>query len=418
VIGRPDPARPLFSGRQVFDVLERGRDSIRLYIDQMDADELLNAKPETLAERLVERHRLDAPALHGDDEVELTYDEAKVNTGGSPLTPSWRQSPGTRYDFHVPFDGDSNAFQVTPSQYFGRMPSGYTADQELILGYLTLPHMGGGATATNAVRAQFDQDLREVKAMLENLQRDFDGYNAGLSRIALERIENRRAKLLGDRNVAESLGVPIRRREGSPPTYVHAGVRRKPPMVASTTSRARFAPEPALDTAEYEHILSVIGDMARVMELSPSAFENIGEEHLRFMFLVPLNGHYESATGETFNFEGKTDVLVRVEGKNIFIAECKFWDGPKAFTETVDQLLGYSSWRDTKTAIVLFNRGRKLTRVLEQIPELLKGHPNFRRSLAYASETGFRCVMHHKDDPDRELTVTVLVFEVPTKGAN
>jgi hypothetical protein len=27
-------------------------------------------------------------------------------------------------------------------------------------------------------------------------------------------------------------------------------------------------------------------------------------------------------------------------------------------------------------------------------------------------------VMHHKDDPDRELTVTVLVFEVPTKGAN
>jgi hypothetical protein len=27
------------------------------------------------------------------------------------------------------------------------------------------------------------------------------------------------------------------------------------------------------------------------------------------------------ATGETFNFQGKTDILIRVEGKNVSIAE-------------------------------------------------------------------------------------------------
>jgi hypothetical protein len=58
------------------------------------------------------------------------------------------------------------------------------------------------------------------------------------------------------------------------------------------------------------------------------------EEDLRQHFLVQLNGQYEGrATGETFNFEGKTDILIRAERKNIFIAECKFWDGPDSLTK-------------------------------------------------------------------------------------
>jgi hypothetical protein len=65
-----------------------------------------------------------------------------------------------------------------------------------------------------------------------------------------------------------------------------------------------------------------------------------------------LNGVFEGqATGETFNFQGKTDILIRAQGKNIFIAECKFWKGEKVFLETIDQLLSYLSWRDSKAAI-------------------------------------------------------------------
>ena len=76
---------------------------------------------------------------------------------------------------------------------------------------------------------------------------------------------------------------------------------------------------------DYEHILSVISNMVAVMERSPRAFKDMGEEDLRTHFLVHLNGHYEGqATGETFNYEGKTDILIRAGGRNIFIAECKF----------------------------------------------------------------------------------------------
>ena len=53
-----------------------------------------------------------------------------------------------------------------------------------------------------------------------------------------------------------------------------------------------------------------------------------------------LNGHYD-ATGETFNAEGKTDILIRTDGRNVFIAKCKFWKGQKALHVAIDQMLGY-----------------------------------------------------------------------------
>ena len=129
---------------------------------------------------------------------------------------------------------------------------------------------------------------------------------------------------------------------------------------------------------------------------------------------MQLNGHYEGqATGETFNYEGKTDILIRSQGKNIFIAECKYWAGPKTLMDTLDQLLGYSSWRDTKVAVIIFNRNKDFTKVLESIRETVKKHPNCKRDLGLRSESSFRYVFAHRDDPNREMFVTVLAFDVP-----
>jgi hypothetical protein len=171
-----------------------------------------------------------------------------------------------------------------------------------------------------------------------------------------------------------------------------------------------------LEQQHYEHILGVISSMVQVMERSPHAFANMGEEDLRTHILVQLNGHYEgNATGETFNYEGKTDILIRVDGRNIFIAECKIWKGANVFTNTIDQLLGYAAWRDTKTAIIMFNRNKDLSAVLSQIPTLASAHPNFKRQITdHKTETGFRFILHHRDDKNRELTLTVLVFDVPS----
>ncbi len=165
---------------------------------------------------------------------------------------------------------------------------------------------------------------------------------------------------------------------------------------------------------EYEHILSVISNMVAVIERSPKAFREMAEEEIRQHFLVQLNGQYEGqASGETFNFDGKTDILIRHQGRNIFIAECKFWKGPESLRKALDQLLCYATWRDTKTALLIFNRERNFSTVVSRIPEVVRAHPNFRRDMPFNHEVGYRCAVHHRDDPNREIILTVLAFEIP-----
>jgi hypothetical protein len=177
-----------------------------------------------------------------------------------------------------------------------------------------------------------------------------------------------------------------------------------------------FTPEPVLAQSDYEEILRIMKNMAQVMELSPRAFLETDEEALRTHFLLQLNGVYEGdATGETFNFDGKTDILIRKDGKNVFVAECKFWKGEKAFLETIDQLLTkYVSWRDTKTAMVLFNRNAGFSAVLAKIADIVPKHPHFKRDLRKSDESTFRYVFGQPNDANREIMLTVMAFDIPT----
>jgi hypothetical protein len=164
----------------------------------------------------------------------------------------------------------------------------------------------------------------------------------------------------------------------------------------------------------YEDILQIIQSTAKVMERNPHSFKTMGEEDLRNHFLVQLNGHFRGkATGETFNHTGKTDILIRVNDENVFIAECKFWRGSKGLTNTIDQLLGYVNWRDTKTAIVLFNRNENFSDVLAKIPDVVRDHAHFKRKTGVEEETVFRYVFRHPRDPERKLLLTVLAFNIP-----
>jgi hypothetical protein len=111
---------------------------------------------------------------------------------------------------------------------------------------------------------------------------------------------------------------------------------------------------------------------------------------------------------------GKTDILIRVDGRNVFIGECKFWRGEKVFMETIDQILSYLSWRDTKAAAIIFNRTKQFTSVLDKIRAALEGHPKKVGGLQIESETRFRCRFSQPEDKDREVILTVMVFDIPT----
>ena len=59
------------------------------------------------------------------------------------------------------------------------------------------------------------------------------------------------------------------------------------------------------------------------MERHPSIYAEKDEPTLRDHFIMVLSPHFDSVTGETFNRGGDTDILVRHESANVFVAECK-----------------------------------------------------------------------------------------------
>src|SRR5262249_14489481 len=134
--------------------------------------------------------------------------------------------------------------------------------------------------------------------------------------------------------------------------------------------------------------------------------------------LVILNGQFEGhATGETFNRTGKTDILIREKDRNLFIAECKFWDGSKSLTDAIDQVLSYTCWRDTKVAVIVFNRRKDISSVLAAVRKAATDHPCCKKQLDYKAEGGFRFPFGQKADRNREPILTVLVFDVPSAAA-
>lgn len=381
-------------------------------IDKINGDRLLNTTVDDLADYFGQEYRIDAPGLI-EDQISVDQKEAKIDVSGDSRRLIFDRSKpfyltGTEVTFYVPFQGDAQLFSCKPSSFTLNPPQGVVQGNELVLSYQRLDHDAA------AIKTEFERDLQEIRKWLSWIASDVAPFNASVRTKARERIEARRQKILKDHGVVAALGFPLRRRVNAPQTYVVPAVRRKPAIAKLASTAKPSVPEPALEMEEYEHILSVIMNMVAVMERSPRAFRGMDEPALRDHFLVQLNGQYEGqASGETFNYEGKTDILIRVEGKNIFIAECKFWDGPESLKKAVTQLLGYACWRDTKTALLIFNRRKNFTTVLQKTPEVVKAHANFKRQLDYKSETGFRFVLHHRDDKERELILTVLAFEVP-----
>ena len=402
----------LFCSADWFSVEESQRRKLQSEIDAIDGNRLLNTSVDDLCDYFEDKFRIDVPMLHEDQAV-ADQQETQIDVSQDSMRfIRDRNRPfliaGTLVEVTVPITGESEAFRIQPTTYTMRPLRGEIRDRTLVI------KVQGTDLEPQQVRAEIDRTIGEIKQHLDCLRDNARGLNEQIRRLANERINWRRQKLLADQNLVASLGFPLKERADAPRTFSAPNVRRRIAPTMPRASAAPYKPEPVLSADDYEHILSVMTNMALVMERSPSAFAAMDEEALRSHFLVQLNGHYEGqASGETFNYEGKTDILIRAEGKNIFIAECKYWRGAKAFGEAVDQLLRYVCWRDTKTAIVIFNQHKDFSQVIETILGAVKTHPNFKRADDDDGEGRSRYVLVHRDDKNREMILTVLAFDVP-----
>ena len=172
---------------------------------------------------------------------------------------------------------------------------------------------------------------------------------------------------------------------------------------------------PALSDQAYFEILDRIIQLGVNLEKYPNLTKSLDEEGIRDYFLPHLNSISKShaATGETFNKKGSTDILIQDnKGNNVFIAECKLWKGRSYLLEAIDQLLErYVSWRDEKTALLVFNKDvAGFSEVIRKGVEAVKNHPNSLYMIRKRTETSFSYLFRQVEDPDKKIKLELVLF--------
>jgi hypothetical protein len=103
-------------------------------------------------------------------------------------------------------------------------------------------------------------------------------------------------------------------------------------------------------------------------------------------------------------------VLIRDGDRNVFIGECKWWSGPKAVTEALAQLFSYTTWRDTRLALLFFVGTKDPSPTLGAARERLEASEQFIEWTDSGNERELHCRMRWPDD--ESITAQLHVFFV------
>jgi hypothetical protein len=400
----------LFWKHDLILVVENQQKTMVGELDGMSDDRLLNTDLAALEEYCFDKYKLDLPEL-GEPQVDTGRTKMTVGRYGDfNFDNGSFEVDAERFTLEIPYTGDRDLFFCRGSTF------NYSPPHGTVSGSMLSTTIVERDPSTDRLNQQFDKFLEDIRQHIGWLKPLVDGWNERLKGVVREHVSHRRARLEKSSSVAAGLKFSLKSRGDAAATF-SAPVSRKRIAPVLPPAKPGAAPEPVLTPEAYRDILDTLQQMSEVMERSPHAYAGMDEETLRFQFLVPLNAKFEGeARGEVFNYGGKTDIQITYKGKNIFIAECKIWRGAAALTEAIDQLLGYLSWRDTKTSLLVFNRNKGFSTVLAQIDPTVRAHPNFVKADGTRGETEFRYTFSHRDDPERRLTVAVLAFDIPAEA--
>jgi hypothetical protein len=387
-------------------------------INSLDNEYVLKASPTELEQHFVQKVLINPLVLHVNEqyiksqtgtEIDVSHDFRRGFAHGERAVVK-----GTKLDIAIPYEGDSLLWQIRASTFpmgGGGYPDIEIQDNEVVF---SVSFPDDSAESEN-LRSEIERYTKSLTSAIANLKRDVDDHNNSAPNAIRQALEQKRKLAQSAIGAVAALGIPVKRRD-TQPTFIIPAKRRELPTKRPVVATGKYDPEPALDEKEYQYILEILRSMSLVIERNPSSFASLDEEAIRDHFLLQLNGHYEGgATGETFNASGKTDILIRVENRNVFIAECKFWRGPKSFAEAVDQLLGYLTWRDSKCALLVFNRTKDSTAVRQKMHEIMASRSEHRKTVSHQPEGDSRYVLVKESDPGREITVTTQLYDVPIK---
>ena len=405
----------LFSRQNIREYVSDIDESIKREIISQSGDYILNVNIDDYTNYIYEKNEIDIP--------QLKFDEVFVDTNEKDIPKNkFPRGDFFFYDdeygtikkqviiYHIPYEGKINLLELISG--FKNL-NDVTIDNYKkciiieVINFYDKPEK---------IKNKFEEKLNYLKTYYQNLKDSLNSYNQSLKPAIKNLIESRKQQLLKQNNFLASLGVPIKEKSNVPTTFSIPKPKLKEKItIKPIVHQKKFKPEPALDEKDYNKILKIINDIGKNFERLPSTYKGKSEEDIRDHIILILDPNFElgSVTGETFNKIGKTDICLRYDSSVVFISECKYWKGEKVFIKTIDQLLGYLTWRNSKVAIINFVQNKEFTDVLEKIKTIIKTHSNYLKELGNSDETWFNYKFHLNGDRNREIALAVISFHLP-----
>lgn len=383
-------------------------------INSLDNNYVLKASLSELEEHFLDKVLIEALVLHSENRYIKNQSGTKIDVSRDfrrGLFPDEvARVQGTKIDIAIPFEGNADLWGIRASSYsLSGYPEIEVRNNEIIFS-ISFPD---DSAQSSQLLAEIDRNTKSLSGAVENLKNDVTNHNSSAPNTIKKALARKRELAQSTTGAIAALGIPVKR-VGEEPTFTIPTKRRTRPSVLPSVTTGKYEPEPVLEEKEYQHILEILRSMSLVIERNPSSFSSLDEEAIRDHFLLQLNGHYEGgATGETFNASGKTDILIREGNKNVFIAECKFWRGQKVFTEAVNQLLGYLTWRDSKCALLVFNKTKDSSAVRQKMHEIMEALPEYRKTEIRHTNGDSRYVLVKASEPGKEIIVTTQLYDIP-----
>ncbi len=359
-----------FSGQRCSDYFNNRYGKIKDEIDLMNDKEITTCDFNEWEEYLYSKYSLNTITLF-EENISQSLSERKIKKynhyyGTFPGQKEYFEVDGYCITFRIYFDGDVDLFQLQPSTWIMDRfePIYFSQPRNEECGYFTLElvytkqEIEGKSDLQVYVKREFENMFKGYRTMIQYVNTEAKTYNSSLSRIIKDLLTKRKEKVSSFALLSEQLEIPMKLSSNAPNmkpiplTKINRTSPQKP-------QRKPLPTEYYISEQDYSNINNIIAMCGTTMEKTARTYYRNDEEELRDHLLAALNTHYDNATGETFRKIGKTDIHIEFENKAAFIGECKIWHGSKLFTEAIQQLLNYSTWKDTKVSLVIFNKENK-----------------------------------------------------------
>ena len=393
---------------------------MKLEVDEMSDAEIVSCNFNEFADYLADKYYID-PIILFETNIEKTLSKTKVKREnplrGHPDERDFFEIDGVQITFKIPYDGDTNLFEIQPSSsiFLNFSTQNFVIPYDENCGSFTLDFEytnqeleDKGEAMNEFVQKQFEHEFRNYKTMIGYVNEEVASYNNSLIGLSLRFLEDRKKKADSFSVISDELKIPLICSKNAPnikPIQLKRIIRQPStkPTVTQITS------EPYISDSDYDNINNIISMCGTTMEKTARTYFANTEEELRDHLLAALNTHYDAVTGETFRKIGKADIHIEFQNKAAFIGECKIWHGERLFRSAIQQVLNYSTWRDLKVSVIVFNKeNRSFQHILSKIKIWVDANV-----ISYTQPKAniWKC-RYHRQDMNVDIQLSILVFDL------